>query len=157
MTTTLAATNNAAQMAPHIHHEVLGREFIIRRTQMTFMGRRKGGTLQCRLSRIIAIVSNERLTQSLTRPKIRVTLDQTRTIACGWPECLGRPPLHFRGCYVLFESYVAVEGMPSARKPYPSDVSDDEWSLAVPYLTLMRKDADQREHPLREFSTGCVM
>ena len=41
-----------------------------------------------------------------------------------------------------------------ARKPYPSDVSDDEWSLAVPYLTLMREEADQREHPLRELFNG---
>jgi transposase len=42
--------------------------------------------------------------------------------------------------------------MPSAaiRKPYPSDVSDDEWSLVVPYLTLMKEDAPQREYPLRE-------
>ncbi|WP_428840207.1 transposase, partial [Burkholderia cenocepacia] len=23
------------------------------------------------------------------------------------------------------------------RKPYPSDVSDEEWSFAAPYLTLM--------------------
>src|SRR6202051_1899630 len=44
--------------------------------------------------------------------------------------------------------------MPSTRKPYPSDVSDDDWSLAVAYLTLMREDADQREHPLRELFTG---
>ena len=36
------------------------------------------------------------------------------------------------------------------RKPYPSDVSDDEWSLVVPYLTLMKEDAPQREYPLRE-------
>ncbi|HLW92631.1 MAG TPA: IS5/IS1182 family transposase, partial [Roseiarcus sp.] len=27
------------------------------------------------------------------------------------------------------------------RKPYPSDVSDEEWSLVAPYLTLMREDA----------------
>jgi hypothetical protein len=40
--------------------------------------------------------------------------------------------------------------MTSARKPYPSDVSDDEWSLVVPYLTLVRKDAPQRQHSLRE-------
>lgn len=39
--------------------------------------------------------------------------------------------------------------MPS-RKPYPSDVSDEEWSLVAPYLTLMREDAVQREHSLRE-------
>ena len=36
------------------------------------------------------------------------------------------------------------------RKPYPSDVSDDEWSLVVPYLTLMTENAPQREHSLRE-------
>lgn len=35
-------------------------------------------------------------------------------------------------------------------KPYPSDVSDEEWSLVVPYLTLMTETAPQREHPLRE-------
>ena len=40
------------------------------------------------------------------------------------------------------------------RKPYPSDVSDDEWSLVVPYLTLMREDAVQRDHPLRELFNG---
>ncbi|MDB0551519.1 IS5/IS1182 family transposase, partial [Ralstonia solanacearum species complex bacterium KE056] len=26
----------------------------------------------------------------------------------------------------------------SPRKPYPTDVSDEEWSFAAPYLTLMR-------------------
>ncbi|RQU48242.1 transposase, partial [Burkholderia cenocepacia] len=25
------------------------------------------------------------------------------------------------------------------RKPYPTDVSDEEWSFAAPYLTLMTK------------------
>jgi hypothetical protein len=25
----------------------------------------------------------------------------------------------------------------NARKPYPSDVSDDEWALVAPYLTLL--------------------
>lgn len=44
--------------------------------------------------------------------------------------------------------------MPNRRKPYPSDVSDDEWSLVVPYLTLMREDAMQREHSLRELFNG---
>lgn len=44
--------------------------------------------------------------------------------------------------------------MPNHRKPYPCDVSDDEWSLAVPYLTLMREDAVQREHSLRELFNG---
>jgi transposase len=37
-----------------------------------------------------------------------------------------------------------------ARKPYPSDVTDDEWMFVVPYLTLMREDAPQREHDLRD-------
>ena len=44
--------------------------------------------------------------------------------------------------------------MSCARKPYPSDVSDDEWSLVAPYLTLMREDAPQREHSLRELFNG---
>ena len=38
------------------------------------------------------------------------------------------------------------------RKPYPFDVSNDEWSLAVPYLTLMTEAAPQRDHLLRELS-----
>ena len=38
----------------------------------------------------------------------------------------------------------------SERKPYPSDVSDDEWAFVAPYLTLMTEDAPQREHSLRE-------
>src|SRR5688572_6031509 len=37
-----------------------------------------------------------------------------------------------------------------ARKPYPSDVTDEEWDFAAPYLTLMSEDAPQREHDLRE-------
>ena len=40
------------------------------------------------------------------------------------------------------------------RKPYPSDVSDEEWSLVAPYLALMREDAQQRQHPLRELFNG---
>jgi hypothetical protein len=36
------------------------------------------------------------------------------------------------------------------RKPYPSDVSDDEWAFVAPYLTLMTEDAPQREHSLHE-------
>ena len=40
--------------------------------------------------------------------------------------------------------------MSEPRKAYPSDVSDEEWEFAAPYLTLMRQDAPQREHPLRE-------
>lgn len=40
------------------------------------------------------------------------------------------------------------------RKPYPSDVSDEEWALVAPYLTLLPEDARQREHPLREVFNG---
>jgi len=37
-----------------------------------------------------------------------------------------------------------------SRKSYPSDVSDTEWEFVAPYLTLMRPDAPQREHDLRD-------
>ena len=40
------------------------------------------------------------------------------------------------------------------RKPYPSDVSDDEWAFAAPYLTMITEDAPQREHLLREVFNG---
>src|SRR5437868_12838341 len=50
-----------------------------------------------------------------------------------------------------------------SRKPYPSDVTEDEWNFVCPYLTLMREDAPQREHALRDLfnavryvvKTGC--
>ena len=42
----------------------------------------------------------------------------------------------------------------SERKPYPSDVSDDEWAFVAPYLTLLPEDAGQREHSLREVFNG---
>src|SRR6478672_5610997 len=38
----------------------------------------------------------------------------------------------------------------AGRRPYPSDVSDEEWSFIAPYLTLMDPDAPQREHSLRD-------
>jgi transposase len=40
------------------------------------------------------------------------------------------------------------------RKPYPSDVSDEEWAFVAPYLALVREDAPQREHDLREVFNG---
>lgn len=40
------------------------------------------------------------------------------------------------------------------RKPYPSDVTDAEWAFVAPYLTLMREDAPQRDHALREVFNG---
>ena len=40
------------------------------------------------------------------------------------------------------------------RKAYPSDVTDDEWAFVAPYLTLMKEDAPQRDHDLREVFNG---
>jgi len=42
----------------------------------------------------------------------------------------------------------------AARKPYPSDVSDDEWAFVAPYLLLMAESAPQRRHELREVFNG---
>jgi transposase len=42
----------------------------------------------------------------------------------------------------------------TARKPYPSDVSDEEWAFVVPYLALVREDAPQRTHDLRDVFNG---
>src|SRR5690242_18095861 len=44
--------------------------------------------------------------------------------------------------------------MEIARKSYPSGVSDDEWALIAPYLTLLPEDAGQRDYPLREAFNG---
>jgi len=40
------------------------------------------------------------------------------------------------------------------RTPYDSDVADEEWAFLAPYLTLMREDAPQRPHALRELFNG---
>jgi hypothetical protein len=42
----------------------------------------------------------------------------------------------------------------SACKPYPSNVSDEEWAPVAPCLTLLPEDAGQREHPLQEVFDG---
>ena len=44
--------------------------------------------------------------------------------------------------------------MAKQRKNYPSDVSDEEWAFCAPYLTLMKENAPQREHSLREVFNG---
>jgi transposase len=41
-----------------------------------------------------------------------------------------------------------------ARKPYPTDVSDEEWAFVAPYLALMTEGAPQRRHDLREVFNG---
>ena len=38
----------------------------------------------------------------------------------------------------------------AGRRPYPSDVSDEEWEFVAPYLALMDENAPQREYPLRD-------
>src|SRR6187399_162671 len=38
----------------------------------------------------------------------------------------------------------------SGKTGYPSDVSDEEWAFCAPYLTLMKEEAPQREHSLRD-------
>jgi transposase len=40
------------------------------------------------------------------------------------------------------------------RKPYPSDMTDEEWAVVAPYVTLMTEDAPQRDHSLREVLNG---
>ena len=40
--------------------------------------------------------------------------------------------------------------MSQPRKPYPSDVTDEEWAFVAPYLALMAPDAPQRRHDVRE-------
>lgn len=40
------------------------------------------------------------------------------------------------------------------RKPYSTDVSDEEWAFVAPYLALVREDAPQRTHDLREVFNG---
>src|ERR687890_224871 len=42
----------------------------------------------------------------------------------------------------------------ATRKPYPSDVADEEWTFVAPYLALVREDAPQREYDLREVLNG---
>lgn len=42
----------------------------------------------------------------------------------------------------------------ATRKPYPSDVSDEEWTFVMPYLALMPEDCVQRRHSLREVFNG---
>jgi transposase len=47
-----------------------------------------------------------------------------------------------------------METLPSPRKPYATDVSDEEWEFVAPYLSLLSADAPQRRHDLREVFNG---
>jgi hypothetical protein len=44
------------------------------------------------------------------------------------------------------------------RKPYPTDVSEEEWSFPVPYLNLISEEAPQRRYELRRTfnALGCM-
>jgi transposase len=42
----------------------------------------------------------------------------------------------------------------TTQKSYPTDINDEEWAFVAPYLTLMKEDAPQREHSLREVFNG---
>ncbi len=53
---------------------------------------------------------------------------------------------------VAWRTLFRMDTIPPPR--YPSDVTDEEWAFLVPYLTLMREDAPQRHHALRERFTG---
>ena len=42
------------------------------------------------------------------------------------------------------------------RKPYPTNVSDEEWKFVAPYLTLIDEQSPQRHHDPRElFNALC--
>ena len=48
--------------------------------------------------------------------------------------------------------------MSGSHESYPSDVSDDKWTLVAPYLTLLPENAGQRSYPLREvFNRLCYI
>jgi transposase len=40
------------------------------------------------------------------------------------------------------------------RTPYQTDVSDEEWALVAPCLTVLPEDASQRKYALREVFNG---
>lgn len=42
-----------------------------------------------------------------------------------------------------------MKTLPTNYTPYPSDVSDEEWSFVAPYLTLNRLGGENRKHDLR--------
>ena len=39
-----------------------------------------------------------------------------------------------------------------SRKPYPSDVSDEEWNFVAPYLALIDEQAPQRRYCRRRLN-----
>jgi transposase len=47
-----------------------------------------------------------------------------------------------------------METQLAARTPYPTDVSDEEWAVVAPSLTLLDEHAPQRKHDRREVFNG---
>ena len=54
-------------------------------------------------------------------------------------------------CFVIV---IQDGGMGRVRVGYPSDVTDEEWALVLPYLLLCREDSPHREHDLCEVFNG---
>ena len=54
----------------------------------------------------------------------------------------------------LYREDSRCRGMTSFRKACPSNVSDEEWALVAPCLTLLREDAGQRAYSLSEMFNG---
>ena len=50
----------------------------------------------------------------------------------------------------LFETKAVSYVYSMNRRPYPSDVSEEEWAFVMPHLTLLPLDASQRKYDLRE-------
>src|SRR6185437_11949629 len=59
------------------------------------------------------------------------------------------PTLSKRLLWTLIIGMPRFLGMLITRKAYPSDVSDEEWALVAPYLTLLPEEAGQRAYALR--------
>jgi hypothetical protein len=58
------------------------------------------------------------------------------------------------GCYVLLDGCGGVMADERCAQPYPSDVSEEEWSLVAPYPAPVREDAPRRQYPLRKLFNG---
>jgi hypothetical protein len=43
-----------------------------------------------------------------------------------------------------------MEKQLSPGEPYPTDVSEEDWTSVAPYLSVMTEDASQCRHDLRE-------
>lgn len=61
-------------------------------------------------------------------------------------------PLYFQRIIVPTTPMVIVISFIYKQKAYPSEVSDEEWSLAAPHLTLMTEDAPQGDYPFNRTS-----